>query len=317
MSGAFLARALGSHELAREFARIANGVTRFGLTLEATRSLPIPLPPLPEQRAIAAVLDGIDEAIERTEEVIAATERLRDALLHELLTRGLPGRHSEWVDVPGLGTVPACWDVVRLGDVCAEPIRNGFSARPVEEQTGWWLLTLAAVSRAGFVPEAKKPAPVDVRLQSFQLVPGDLLVSRSNTKDRVGLAGVYRGIPENCSYPDLLMRVRVERSRAVVEYVEAVLLSAEGRAYFERQARGTSGSMVKITGGILRGFPLALPPLEEQRGIAASLDGIGGAIGRAREEQARLQSLQASAADALLTGRVRVSEAIRDRHGEA
>ena len=44
------------------------------------------LPPLPEQRAIAAVLDSIDEAIERTEEVIAATERLRDALLHELLT---------------------------------------------------------------------------------------------------------------------------------------------------------------------------------------------------------------------------------------
>ena len=79
---------------------------------------PLALPPLAEQRAIAAVLDAIDEAIERTEEVIAATERLRDALLHELLTRGLPGRHSEWADVPGLGTVPACWDVVRLGDVC-------------------------------------------------------------------------------------------------------------------------------------------------------------------------------------------------------
>ena len=70
-----------------------------------------------EQRAIAAVLDSIDEAIERTEEVIAATERLRDALLHDLLTRGLPGRHTEWKEVRGLGTIPACWDVVRLGDV--------------------------------------------------------------------------------------------------------------------------------------------------------------------------------------------------------
>ena len=53
----------------------------------------------------------------RTEEVIAATERLRDALLHELLTRGLPGHHTAWRDVPGLGTIPACWEVVRLGDV--------------------------------------------------------------------------------------------------------------------------------------------------------------------------------------------------------
>ena len=63
------------------------------------------------------MLDSIDEAIERTEEVIAATERLRDALLHDLLTRGLPGRHTEWKEVRGLGTIPACWDVVRLGDV--------------------------------------------------------------------------------------------------------------------------------------------------------------------------------------------------------
>ena len=78
---------------------------------------PILLPPLAEQRAIAAVLDSIDGAIERTDDVIAATERLRDALLHELLTRGVPGWHSAWKDVPGLGTVPASWEVVRLGDV--------------------------------------------------------------------------------------------------------------------------------------------------------------------------------------------------------
>ena len=63
VSGAFLARALASQSSAREFGRIANGVTRFGLTLDATKNLPIFLPPLPEQRAIAAVLDSIDAAI--------------------------------------------------------------------------------------------------------------------------------------------------------------------------------------------------------------------------------------------------------------
>ncbi|MXW94547.1 MAG: hypothetical protein F4110_02410 [Acidimicrobiaceae bacterium] len=81
-------------------------------------SLPVALPPLAEQTAIAAVLDSIDEAIESADEVIAATERLRDALLHELLTRGLPGQHSEWKEVPGVGTIPASWQAVRLGDVC-------------------------------------------------------------------------------------------------------------------------------------------------------------------------------------------------------
>ena len=80
-------------------------------------AFPLLLPPLPEQRAIAAVLDAIDDAIERTEAVITATERLRDALLHELLTRGVPGWHTQWKDVPGIGTIPAAWEVVRLGEV--------------------------------------------------------------------------------------------------------------------------------------------------------------------------------------------------------
>ena len=77
----------------------------------------LPIPPLSEQRAIAAVLDAIDDAIEGTEAVIAATGQLRDSLLHQLLTRGVPGWHTEWKDVPGLGTIPADWEVVRLGEV--------------------------------------------------------------------------------------------------------------------------------------------------------------------------------------------------------
>ena len=87
------------------------------MRLTFTLLSPSYLPPLPEQRAIAAVLDAIDDAIERAEAVVAATERLRDALLHELLTRGVPGWHSAWRDVPGVGVVPASWEVVRLGDV--------------------------------------------------------------------------------------------------------------------------------------------------------------------------------------------------------
>ena len=87
------------------------------LDYAAYLALSILLPPLPEQRAIASVLDRIDDAIEGAGAVIAATEQLRDSLLHDLLTRGLPGQHTEWRDVPGLGTIPADWEVVRLGDV--------------------------------------------------------------------------------------------------------------------------------------------------------------------------------------------------------
>ena len=94
--------------------RVTQGSTFAAVGGGELRNLPILLPPLSEQRAIAAVLDSIDDAIEGAEAVIAATEGLRDALLHDLLTRGLPGQHTEWRDVPGLGTIPADCEVVRL-----------------------------------------------------------------------------------------------------------------------------------------------------------------------------------------------------------
>ena len=119
VEGSFLAIALASTHCRRSFARVANGVTRFGLTLGATESISVVLPPLPEQRAIADVLNSIDEAIERTEAVIAATETLRESLLHELLTRGVPSWHTKWKDVPAIGTIPADWEVVRLGEVAS------------------------------------------------------------------------------------------------------------------------------------------------------------------------------------------------------
>lgn len=75
------------------------------------------LPPLEEQISIADILDSVEEKIEQTENTINKTEQLRDSLLHELLTQGLPGYHKEWKKVSGLGSIPASWQVVRLGDI--------------------------------------------------------------------------------------------------------------------------------------------------------------------------------------------------------
>ena len=64
--------------------------------------------------------------------------------------------------------------------------------------------------------------------------------------------------------------------------------------------------MQHVTKATFDSTPALLPSLDEQRAIADLLDGVGGTIERVRDEQGRLHSLQASAADALLTGRVRV-----------
>ena len=101
------------------YKRIGEGTVhrRKSISFERLGALPLAIPTIQEQRRILAVLDSIEGAIEGAEAVIVATERLRDSLLHDLLTRGLPGQHTEWCDVPGLGTIPADWDMVRLGEV--------------------------------------------------------------------------------------------------------------------------------------------------------------------------------------------------------
>ena len=68
-----------------DFYRFANGITRFGLTSEAYTKIKIPLPPLPEQRAIADILQSWDTAIEKTEALIAAKEKQFDWLISEQL----------------------------------------------------------------------------------------------------------------------------------------------------------------------------------------------------------------------------------------
>ncbi len=265
-------------------------------------SLPILLPPLAEQRAIAAVLDSIDEAIERTEEVIAATERLRDALLHELLTRGLPGRHSEWADVPGLGTVPTSWDVVRLGEVCRRPEYGANTpALPFDPALSRYV-RITDITDDGRLRQDDARSAEPSATAGYELEAGDLLFARSGS---VGRTYLYRGEEGPCVYAGYLIKFQALPEVARPEFLERCTRSQFYQRWVTSMLR--VGAQPNINAAEYSSLRIPLPPLEEQRAIAAALDSVDGAIDRAREERARLHSLHASAADALLTGRVRVA----------
>ncbi len=80
----------------------------------------IPLPPLPEQKKIAAILSAVQSTKEKTEDIIQATKELKKSLMKHLFTYG-PVPVEEAEDVPlketEIGMVPEEWDIVRLGDV--------------------------------------------------------------------------------------------------------------------------------------------------------------------------------------------------------
>ena len=145
-------------------------------------------PPIPEQRAIAAVLDSIDEAIERTEAVIAATEQLRDSLLHELLTRGVPGRHTKWKEVPGLGTIPADWDVVRLGDRLEEGPTNGIYKPDTEYGSGVCLIRIDDFGFGEFnsFGNFQRIRVTEGEICRYEVREGDIVVNRVNSLSHIG-----------------------------------------------------------------------------------------------------------------------------------
>lgn len=289
------------------------GGGRNGLNLGLIKGFRLALPPLAEQRAIAAVLDAMDQAIERTEEVIAATERLRDALLHELLTRGVPGRHSEWTDVPGLGTVPASWDVVRLGEVCE--VTSGFAMGPKRAPRDHPrpYLTVANVHTDHVtVDEVRYMELTDAEYASRSLRAGDVVMVEGHAQvSQLGRAAIVPPAAGGFTFQNHLFRVRL-LGGGDLGFVSAFINGPRGRAYFASFA-GTTSGLNTVSARNVRLLHVPWPSSSEQQAIAAALDSVDGAIERAREERARLHSLQASVADALLTGRLRVNSVATER----
>ena len=270
----------------------------------------MPLPPLPEQRAIAEVLDSIDEAIEKTEAVVAATEQLRDALLHRLLTRGVPGWHSEWKEVRGLGTIPATWQVVRLGDVL-KSTTYGTNVRLGAEGATTVLRMSNLQNGKVDLSEVRRANLSDKELAFLDLAPGDILFNRTNSRDLVGKTAIVHTLPNSTSFASYLVRLRVRENRANPFWLAALLHSQSCQSRIRRLA--TPGvSQANINPTSLKSLIIPLPLLPEQDTISKMLDSVDKAIEQGRAETEMLQSLKASAADALLTGRVRVNPLLKD-----
>ncbi len=283
--------------------RVTQGSTFEAIGGETLRSLPILFPPVAEQRAIAAVLDSIDEAIERTEAVIAAMERLRDALLHELLTRGVPGWHSEWKEAPGVGTIPACWEVVRLGDVAS--VRNGTT--PSRAKPDYW--------QGGNVPFVRTGRVNDVTIESSR---------EFITHKAVSLGGAVV-VPEGSVLIAMIgqgktrgMTARLKIDAAINQNFAAVY-AATGcfsldffftwakQNYSGIRGLGQGSNQDALNCELVEGVRVPQPSIDEQRTIAALAESFDDATQRARDELNSLRELKVSAATALLTGRVRVT----------
>ncbi|BBJ40809.1 hypothetical protein SSPO_035270 [Streptomyces antimycoticus] len=166
------------------------------------------------------------------------------------------------------------FDKVPLSYYLSGPIRNGYSPSENQDWTGMQMLGLGCLTPKGFQPRQLKNAPAGIPLDhSAMLSDGDILMSRANTRELVGLAGTYRDIGTPCIYPDLMMRL-CPSDLCIPEFLEVLLQSSSVRRRVIASAQGTSESMVKISAGTVQDTPVPLVPLAEQRRIVEALDAV-------------------------------------------
>lgn len=202
--------------------------------------------------------------------------------------------------------VPNGWKTVPLKDLLDGSIKNGFSPNAAESETGHWVLGLGALGDEGINANEIKPVtPEDKVLQNL-IQEDDFLVSRSNTPDKVGRSIRFRGEIENCSYPDLMMRFRIDINKADKFFIEQQLKSATVRAYFKNCAAGSSSTMVKINKGILEKTPISSPPRSEQKKIAKILSTWDRATTTTEQLLANSQQQKKALMQQLLTGKKRL-----------
>ncbi|NCA70192.1 MAG: hypothetical protein EOM91_08795 [Sphingobacteriia bacterium] len=251
----------------------------------------LPWPDIDEQRRIAAALKLADDAIAKAKAELEATRELKRSLTLELLDSSR-GKN---------------WKKTTFSSLVSEKIRNGYSPICPQDPTGAWVLSLDALKDDGFNPDGIKPAPVeDEGLLPFRLVSDDILVSRSNTPELIGRCGRYIGVPEVAYYPDLMMRVRVNRDIVCPDFAEMLLQSIYARRWFKSRASGTSGSMVKIKRRDIMSLPVLYPSLDKQSEIVGAVASVREAVNASEMRLLALKQIKKSLLQNLLTGKIRL-----------
>lgn len=305
--------------------RVAQGTTFEAINKADLASLMVKAPTSTDRAPLSQFLDTLDTTIRQTEAIIEKLKQVKQGLLHDLLTRGIDANgelrppQSEaphLYKASPLGWIPDTWEAGTLAQWTKGRPKNGYSPEEAGRWTGTLMLGLGCLTPSGFEPRQLKNAPAnDPLVRASLLSDGDLLISRANTRDLVGLAGVFKGLGLPCSYPDLMMRLKPSTDTSAA-FLELVLRSQSVRRQIQAAASGTSGSMAKISAAVVQGLRVTMPPLDEQQRVLAALSAANSRIETEIKLRNGLSTMKSGLMDDLLTGRVRITPLLQD-HGQS
>ena len=303
LDGEYLNYALGMENAKRQFQMYANGITRFGLRAGDIKRVGILLPPLPDQRKIAAILSSVDDAIEKTQEVIDQVQVVKRGLMQELLTRGLPGRHTRFKQTE-IGEIPADWRIVRVGQIGA--VEAGRQRSPWAKGERRPYLRVANVYDGYIDTTSLLSMPFTEReFSRYKLALGDLLLNEGQSRELVGRCAEYAGYPPECCFQNTLVRFQAG-DQVTARFAFWVFRHYFYSGVFSDIARQTT-SVAHLGVRRFADVMLALPSLAEQVKITENIEVIGSREDSERDKLGQLSVVKSALMSVLLTGELRVT----------
>ena len=269
-----------------------------GLKRELVYSSKIPRPPLPEQRRIAEILSTVDEAIQRVNEAITKTERLKRGLMQELLTKGIG--HKEFKDTE-IGRIPKDWEVVRLEDDEVAEIRRNKVISDVDKVA---FIPMELVPDIGLYAQYQIRNLKDVSSSTY-CEAGDLLLAKITPSFENGKQGI---VPSDVPNGFALATTEVYPisckgiNRLFLFYI---LKFPKFRKILEFSMRGTTGRQ-RVPKEAVEKLRIPFPQISEQQKIAEILSTVDKKLELERKRKEKLERIKRGLMNDLLTGKVRV-----------
>ena len=262
------------------------GGTQMNISQADLKAWPMPLPPLPEQRRIAAILDLADALRGKRRQVLAHLDALTQSTFHDMFGS------LEWLD--------------EFGSIIVSGPTNGLYRPSSDYGTGAPILRIDGFTSGATLSgcERWKRLRVDEsELRRFALAPGDIVINRVNALSHLGKSALVTALTEPSVFESNMMRVQVDTDRARPEFVLAWLQTERARQQILRKAKKAI-NQASINQTDVRSLLLPLPPIELQRNFSTRVDRVLAQRGVAEQALAAddelFASLQARAFDGRL-----------------
>jgi type I restriction enzyme S subunit len=307
INGKFLAHVLTSDETQKSIQLLGSVTSQPSLSMGNLRKVFIPVPPLPEQQKIAAILTSVDDVIEKTQAQINKLKDLKTGMMQELLTRGVSvdGKpHTEFKDSP-VGRIPKAWDVVQISELCTDVVDCVNKTAPVVDyKTPYKMLRTTNIKNGRVDTDNVRCVTKETyHTWTRRMKPesGDLIFTREAPVGECGVLKDAKGV----FLGQRTMMYRANKTKTSSGYLMYSLMSEYGQKQLENFSGGSTVPHMRVPD--CSKILIKLPSLKEQRIIADSLNSLDFSRQKKEQKVSKLSSLKKALMQDLLTGKVRVN----------